>query len=725
MTFYRFWGARMGMGLIVFAGGWLTAGAEGIPFDKATVTQVVGQVEILDAETLTPREAALDEVFKAPDILQTGRRSRCQLKAADDTVTRIGSNTVFSFDPSSRTIDLKQGTVLFNSKSGNGGGTIRTASATASVLGTTIAVAATPSGGFKMIVYEGVAKVTYPSGAEQTLKAGQMTFIMPGSRNARRGNSGTGEEEGTGEESGEGDPGAAEPDAGGGEPDAGGGEPDRGTGDAGTGEMGGTLDSGGDLPDSGGADVPAGEPGPVLDFDLGKAVEGSELVGGFAEPLASIEKVEVSVDTQKQEISSGELEETGVVIVDATESSSGETELTVFVNEALNTNLSEEVLALRAAASADVTVPSSGALPAANTFTKPFFVPYDVIQEKFPWEGADPNDPYEQMFLGFVGQNVTVSAGTVNLSAFDAAVDENGVDRIWDGTHYNYLMVLFIASGKMEFNAGGGLTTFTGLGQKRGFDLGGQTGITLPAGYDITAEFTTNISEPAEFMIWSGAGLNFNTNMFYGNEAALVIEAEGGDFIDNYSTFSSSIMASDPGFDGGRVHLSASGNMNFHTSNFVTRNLHFGGDPFDNTDKIVPGTIIIDSSTFSGTHRVTGNALGTIKLQSPTIPSGMEIDFSAGNNVTINNATFSAASARQVNLSADTVVLNFAMFNGNEYIVNIKSRTGVINFEGAAYNGGNDGNVHFFDVMYNAILVDEMTDLDGHGGSAKIYVSPL
>jgi len=62
------------------------------------------------------------------------------LVAQDETVTRVGANTIFSFDPANRTIDLKQGSLLFHSPHGKGGGTIHTGSATASVLGTTLIV---------------------------------------------------------------------------------------------------------------------------------------------------------------------------------------------------------------------------------------------------------------------------------------------------------------------------------------------------------------------------------------------------------------------------------------------------------------------------------------------------------------------------------------------------------------------------------------------------------
>lgn len=150
------------------------------PFNKAIVTEVVNQVERVDPSTLQGQSVAPDAVLNAPDLLRTGRRSRAQLTAEDGTVARVGANTVFSFEQDSRTINLQQGSILFNSPSGQGGGNIVTNAASASVLGTTIIVAATNNGGFKVLVMEGSAQVTFPNGVTQTLSPGQMSFVLPG-----------------------------------------------------------------------------------------------------------------------------------------------------------------------------------------------------------------------------------------------------------------------------------------------------------------------------------------------------------------------------------------------------------------------------------------------------------------------------------------------------------------------------------------------------------------
>ena len=92
----------------------------------------------------------------------------------------MGANTIFSFDPANRTIDLKQGSLLFHSPHGKGGGTIHTGSATASVLGTTLIVVTTPNGGMKVIDLEGAVEVAFTNRLKQKLDPGQMTFVLPG-----------------------------------------------------------------------------------------------------------------------------------------------------------------------------------------------------------------------------------------------------------------------------------------------------------------------------------------------------------------------------------------------------------------------------------------------------------------------------------------------------------------------------------------------------------------
>ena len=144
-------------------------------------TQVFNDVQII-ASDKSIKPAAVNDLFDMPDILRTGPASRAELVAADRTITRVGANTIFSFDQANRTIDLQQGSLLFHSDHGKGGGTIRTGAATASVLGTTIIVVTTHNGGFKVLVLEGNSEMRFANGFRQNLKAGQMIFVLPGGK---------------------------------------------------------------------------------------------------------------------------------------------------------------------------------------------------------------------------------------------------------------------------------------------------------------------------------------------------------------------------------------------------------------------------------------------------------------------------------------------------------------------------------------------------------------
>jgi hypothetical protein len=150
------------------------------PIDHATITEVVNEVKVLDPQSLQGSPAKVSGIFETPEIMQTGAESRSEMIAADQTITRVGADTLFSFEPKERTINLRQGSILFQSPTGKGGGVIRTESATASVLGTTIIVVATRDGGFKILVLEGTAQVTMPNGSRRIVHGGQLVVVKAG-----------------------------------------------------------------------------------------------------------------------------------------------------------------------------------------------------------------------------------------------------------------------------------------------------------------------------------------------------------------------------------------------------------------------------------------------------------------------------------------------------------------------------------------------------------------
>lgn len=107
-------------------------------FESATVTRLENRVSVGQAKDGRPaarRPAAVSDVVKASDYLLTETESRAELQFDDKSIVRVGQNTVFSFDSSSRTLSLQKGAMLFYVPPGTGG-TIKTPSLTAAITGT-------------------------------------------------------------------------------------------------------------------------------------------------------------------------------------------------------------------------------------------------------------------------------------------------------------------------------------------------------------------------------------------------------------------------------------------------------------------------------------------------------------------------------------------------------------------------------------------------------------
>jgi hypothetical protein len=148
---------------------------------ESTLVQVVNEVKVAPPQA-AEKDAKANDKVQAPDKIRTGAKSRAELKAADNTLTRVGANTVFSFEQGGRTLNLEKGSVLFHSPAGRGGGTIKSAGASAAVLGTTIMVASLADGGFKCILLEGKGKITLPNGQTRMLEAGDMITVPSGAQ---------------------------------------------------------------------------------------------------------------------------------------------------------------------------------------------------------------------------------------------------------------------------------------------------------------------------------------------------------------------------------------------------------------------------------------------------------------------------------------------------------------------------------------------------------------
>jgi FecR protein len=149
------------------------------PLTESTFTEIIKEATVVTASTGNATPARTNEVFKVPDLVRTGTDSRLEMTAPDETITRVGANTVFTFEAGERNIRLEKGSILFHSPAGAGGGTIKYRGTTAAVLGTTMICAVLSDGSFKVLVLEGHGKVTLANLTSVTLEAGQMIIVPP------------------------------------------------------------------------------------------------------------------------------------------------------------------------------------------------------------------------------------------------------------------------------------------------------------------------------------------------------------------------------------------------------------------------------------------------------------------------------------------------------------------------------------------------------------------
>lgn len=139
--------------------------AQAAKFTSAKVSRKVNQVNLLLADQTT-EPAAVGSLVTGSTAVSTGSSSRAELSFPDDSVVRLGSNSVFSFTSGGRDVNLDKGTLLMQSKRFRGKTQIKTAAVTAAITGTTILIEYVPAvydasgklikaGIIKIIVVEG------------------------------------------------------------------------------------------------------------------------------------------------------------------------------------------------------------------------------------------------------------------------------------------------------------------------------------------------------------------------------------------------------------------------------------------------------------------------------------------------------------------------------------------------------------------------------------------
>ena len=153
--------------------------------NDARVTQVIHDVRVL-ASASAARPAVVNDSVREGQAVRTGGDSRAELTFVDQTITRLGSNTVFSYGQGAKEFELSSGAALMVVPKESGTIKINTAAATAAVTGFIALVESHAHGVNKWMIIEGEACVKKKGGNPgdpcTTLHAGDMLIIQPGTR---------------------------------------------------------------------------------------------------------------------------------------------------------------------------------------------------------------------------------------------------------------------------------------------------------------------------------------------------------------------------------------------------------------------------------------------------------------------------------------------------------------------------------------------------------------
>jgi hypothetical protein len=152
-----------------------TVGAEK---KEAHVSIVIRDVRLL-ASKVAPRPASVNDSVHEGTGVRTGSDSRAELTFTDQTLTRLGANTVFSFGGGARSLDLGSGAMLLSAPKSSGSMRINTEVVTVGVTGFTAMFESHPHSWCKFLVLEGHGSIALRRrpGEKRELRAGQIIIF--------------------------------------------------------------------------------------------------------------------------------------------------------------------------------------------------------------------------------------------------------------------------------------------------------------------------------------------------------------------------------------------------------------------------------------------------------------------------------------------------------------------------------------------------------------------
>jgi hypothetical protein len=153
-------------------------------FKDAEITTLKNIVEHDAGQGAAP--AKVSEKIGENSKVTTAAASMAELTFGDSSITRIGANSVFSFQSKERLVKLDKGTALIHATPGNGGATVDCGGVTAAVSGSTFMASRSATGGAVFVLLEssGSMKVTTPGGQTAVIMPGQAASTGTGAKSA-------------------------------------------------------------------------------------------------------------------------------------------------------------------------------------------------------------------------------------------------------------------------------------------------------------------------------------------------------------------------------------------------------------------------------------------------------------------------------------------------------------------------------------------------------------
>ena len=153
-------------------------------FKDAEITTLKNIVEHDAGQGAAP--AKMSEKISENSKVTTAAASMAEFTFGDSSITRIGANSVFSFQSKERLVKLDKGTALIHATPGNGGATVDCGGVTAAVSGSTFMASRSATGGAVFVLLEssGSLKVTTPGGQTVIILPGQAASTGTGPKSA-------------------------------------------------------------------------------------------------------------------------------------------------------------------------------------------------------------------------------------------------------------------------------------------------------------------------------------------------------------------------------------------------------------------------------------------------------------------------------------------------------------------------------------------------------------